>query len=558
MKYFVYMLLLVLFFVSTIATAQNNHQTMPDSYYIDDSENSEDIDHIVLAPLSESLIKNDNAKDGSMYVIGSLLPVELTPENSGTWTSVTDDLQIWRLRLSSEKAKASALHFEYFKLQENSRLFVYNTDYSVVMGPFDSNDNPEALEYSIGVLLGGDIIVEYIVPTKESLYKNPEQKPDFKISSYAYIYRGEYLFFDMSKQYGYGTSGDCQVNINCLEGNNWRIQQRGITRIYVVDGVYVGYCTGSLINNTANDLTPYVLTANHCGEGTSDSDFRQWRFDFHYESVDCTENVEPSKNSFVGCTKKASAPLQGGSDFLLVQINASPENLKSCNVVYNGWRIDGEKSPSGVCIHHPSGDIKKISTYSISTTSATYNGDERGATNACWKVRWSSSPNGHGVTEGGSSGSPLFDNNAYIIGTLSGGSSYCDYTLGNDFYGKMSYHWTSNGTYERSQLKTWLDPINSGATTCEYLDPNTGSSTCSQSSNSKFSIFPNPNFGTFYVYSETATGLINIYDELGKTIKTIQIKSYKEQIDISRQKPGVYIVEILNEDKAFVKKIIVE
>ena len=49
------------------------------------------------------------------------------------------------------------------------------------------------------------------------------------------------------------------------------------------------------------------------------------------------------------------------------------------------------------------------------------------------------------------------------MGTLTGGGSYCNQTNAPDYYGKVSYHWTSNGNASNEKLKTHLDPINSGA-----------------------------------------------------------------------------------------------
>jgi len=114
------------------------------------------------------------------------------------------------------------------------------------------------------------------------------------------------------------------------------------------------------------------------------------------------------------------------------------------NVFFNGWNRKDTTSPSGVGIHHPEGDLKKISTYdkplvtayyySIQTLSLAGNVD-------C-------DPDGHGVTEGGSSGSPIFDNHGRIVGTLTGGDSSCDtsYLDSPDYYGKFSWSWDKNGS----------------------------------------------------------------------------------------------------------------
>lgn len=162
-----------------------------------------------------------------------------------------------------------------------------------------------------------------------------------------------------------------------------------------------------------------------------------------------------------GCVKRAESNDGGGntgSDYLLVELNATPPT--NYNVYYNGWNANNTASASGVGIHHPAGGRKKISTYTSALASATYGGT---VANTHWRVVWAATANGHGVTEGGSSGSPIFNSSGLIVGTLTGGSSYCTAPTSPDFYGKMSYHWTSNSAGQ--QLKSFLDPGNTGALT---------------------------------------------------------------------------------------------
>ncbi|MDD2387460.1 MAG: choice-of-anchor J domain-containing protein [Bacteroidales bacterium] len=436
----------------------------------------ENVDHIQLSPPSMDLVRAEDAfdgKNGQPMKIARLLPVGVSVENSGTWSELEDGKTIWRLRLSSEGAVASALHFDAFALPQGSTVYVYNSDRSVVLGPYTSEDNPKREEYAIGLFSGDDVIIEYTAAKEKSLTGNVELViPEIQISAFSFIYRGAEQFGIDAKGTGYGGSESCQVNVNCPEGNNWRTQQKGVAKIYYVQGQYGYFCSGSLVNNVRNDQTAYFLTADHCGGNCTASEFNQWIFSFNYESPGCTAYSEPSGNNVTGCTKKARGPLDGGSDFLLLQLNASSTSIKNIGGVYNGWSKSTSGSPSGVGIHHPSGDIKKISTYTSSLSSATYNGDETGASGAHWVVYWVSTATNHGVTEGGSSGSPIFNNNGLVVGTLSGGSSYCASPTSPDLYGKLSYHWISNGSASSQQLKYWLDPDNTGATTCDYLDPN--------------------------------------------------------------------------------------
>jgi hypothetical protein len=83
-------------------------------------------------------------------------------------------------------------------------------------------------------------------------------------------------------------------------------------------------------------------------------------------------------------------------------------------------------------------------------------------------VHWATDPPGPftvpGVTEPGSSGSPLYDAAGRFIGQLHGGASACGATGDNlsDIYGRFSVSWTGGGT-NSTRLSNWLDAGNTGA-----------------------------------------------------------------------------------------------
>ena len=463
-----YIILFVL--CANLLSAQINTGALPASFKHNLS--FEQVDHISLYPPNMELIRSEDAeaeKNGTMMKVARLIPFTANIDNSGTWERTSDGKNIWRLRVSSDGAKSCVLHFDEFELPQGSELFVYNPDRTVVLGPYTSTDNDDGGSYAIGVVYGQELIIEYIAPLAKSLTGQVKPiKPIIEMSAFSYFYRGAELY-DNRASANFGSSGSCMVNANCSEGNNWRAQQKGVARIYVVEGGYGGWCSGTLVNNTNNDQTPYFLNADHCGGSATSYELGQWIFRFKYESAGCTATSEPSGSNITGCTKKARGPLSGGSDFLLLQLNTTSTNLKNIGVVYNGWTASPSASPSGVSFHHPSGDIKKVSTYTSQLTTVSYG--DGAATGAHWMVNWASTAHGHSVTEGGSSGSPIFNNNGLVVGTLTGGSSYCTSPTSPDAYGKFSYHWTSNGTTNDKQLKPWLAP-NSSATSCDYLDPN--------------------------------------------------------------------------------------
>jgi PKD repeat protein len=251
------------------------------------------------------------------------------------------------------------------------------------------------------------------------------------------------------------------ININCPEGDNWQVEKKGVVRQYMIlpEG-WVGWCSGSMINNTTWDLTPYVLTAHHCGEGCTPSMFNQWVFYFRYEASSCSGNSGPTNYSMTGCSVKAQGDRYTGSDFALLLLNQTPPS--SVQAYWNGWNRTNTPSTSGVGIHHPMGDIKKISTY---TTTLQHSQWEGNGVLSHWKVLWATTTNGTSIVEGGSSGSPLFDSDHLIVGDLTG--SYTNMTCENPggystFYGKVYWSWDKMGSNPEQQLKYWLDPINTG------------------------------------------------------------------------------------------------
>ena len=169
--------------------------------------------------------------------------------------------------------------------------------------------------------------------------------------------------------------------------------------------------------------------------------------------------------TMAGCKKIAGIPLDGGSDGLLLLLNQTiPEHY---NAYYNGWDRSNTAAQSGVGIHHPSGDYMKISTFNkVARTSTWYGIDNiKGAPNAHWNVVFEQTANGHAVTEGGSSGSPLFNQNKQIVGTLSGGSSSCEKPNGANTYGKLYYHWDQYPNKDNtSRMDIYLDPNHTGKT----------------------------------------------------------------------------------------------
>ncbi|MDR1436856.1 MAG: PKD domain-containing protein, partial [Candidatus Symbiothrix sp.] len=257
--------------------------------------------------------------------------------------------------------------------------------------------------------------------------------------------------------------------VNCLEGADWQDQKKGVARTLtpVGDG-YVSLCSGTLINNTSGNFDPLYLSAHHCFSDISAPLLNQMIFYFNYEYPEC-ENLgtDPRSPTMTGAQLLVDLNISGSSDGALLRLNDSIPD--SYNVYFNGWDRRDIPANSGVGIHHPAGDVKKISTYTATASTETWNGSGAvGARDAHWNVYFSATVNGRSVTEGGSSGSPLFNQNKLVVGTLTGGNSSCNYPNGINLYGKLWYHWDQGA----QKMATYLDPDNIAPDTLPgiYLD----------------------------------------------------------------------------------------
>jgi hypothetical protein len=215
-------------------------------------------------------------------------------------------------------------------------------------------------------------------------------------------------------------------------------------------------CSGSILNNTAEDEKPYALTANHCWNAAQNPGI--WVFRFNWQSPTCTPSQNSSYQTMTGSTLKMRTNTStSATDCCLVELNQPiPSDY---NVYYAGW---SRAVPTGIgtIIHHPSLDIKKITQGTLSTVVQYVMG---------YRVDFAV---GGACTEGGSSGSPLFDPYHRVIGQEYGGLSACGASAANmfDVWGRFDISW--DGTSSSNRLKDWLDPTGVNPEYLDGLDPN--------------------------------------------------------------------------------------
>jgi hypothetical protein len=362
--------------------------------------------------------------------------VSLTPDNSGVWETTTKG-RVWRLRIRAPGALSLSLGITRFTLPEGATLRIHDLTRTEARGPYTAGSRSRRGTLWTAIIERDEIEVELFVPARAA-------KPVLEITR---INRG-YRSFGKT---GGEKSGSCNNDVICPVGDPWRDHIRSVAR-YTIDGSFL--CSGQLINNTAVDFTPYFLSARHCGVDSTNDDTLV--FYWNFESANCGDLSGGSlADNQSGAIFRASyAP----SDFLLVELSAMPG--AGSNVYYTGWDATGATPASTVAIHHPSGDEKAISFNTDAVTSTAYYSSAVDASANHWRVDdWED-----GTTEGGSSGSCLWDAATQLcVGQLHGGNASCG-SITDDWYGKLSVSWNGGGSDE-TRLSNWLDPGSTGVLT---------------------------------------------------------------------------------------------
>jgi lysyl endopeptidase len=414
------------------------------------------IDSVLASPLDLAAITAEDAEaDRRGLPPRFAIPeaVSITPAAHGTWERLPDGTMVWRLRVIGREGTTSLnLGFSRFKLPPHGRLLLYSADGKSGLPPFTAGDNEAHGQLWTPVVLTDDLIVELSVPESEM------GEVSLELASINQGYRG------------FGTepvikSGSCNMDVECIPAADpWREEVRAVAVISLGGSKF---CSGSLINDTAFDRRMYFITANHCGvnAGNAASLVAYWNYQNSFcRAPGSAQSGQPGNGQLTqfhtGSFFRAGSSL---SDFTLVELDDPP--VAAFNHFWEGWdRSDGDHActPAVPCagIHHANTQEKRI-TYSTQDIEAP-SGDS-----FLW-VHWAPDPPGPytvpGVTEPGSSGSPLFNSARRFIGQLYGGPSFCGATGDDlsDYYGSFSVSWTGEGT-NSTRLSNWLDAGNTGA-----------------------------------------------------------------------------------------------
>ena len=303
----------------------------------------------------DKLLEEDRVNDlqNMPWRFAQAFTVQHDLNNSGRWTELPNGDRIWQLKFSCPGALSINFLYDDFYMPKDALLFVYSGDRKQVIGAFGSHNNRPTNKFATEIIFDEEAIIEYYEPAAQR---------GLGRLSVAQVSHGYRPLAENGSE-GLNDAGSCQVNVNCSpEGDNWQNEKKSVARI-VINGSSL--CTGALINNTAQDCTPYFLTANHCIDPTYDAvtnpDMSNHVFYWNFERAGCANSGSVPTETTTGAIVKANtaeSSASAASDFALLELIENPND--SYDVWFAGFDATGDPGNTGVGIHHPAGDAKKI------------------------------------------------------------------------------------------------------------------------------------------------------------------------------------------------------
>ena len=547
----------VLFFsIATSLFAQVTNEGVPRSWNM--SNVKSEIKAIKLPPFDLQKIKaedeiNDN-NQAKPFRFGYKHHVDYGLNNAGYWNELPNGDRIWRILFESENALSLNFSFDKFVMPKGGKVYLYSDDRSDLLGAYTEIQNQKSEVLSTWIVKGHKVWIEYFEP------KQVKGQAQLHISTAVHGYRSAQTMKTL------GESGDCNHDVDCPIGSDFEshrdLLKKAVTLLLVNEQ---DWCTGTLINNTTEDKTPYVLTANHClfdesGTQRFSTSFISARFNWISPIPVCAATTAstngPTNMTISGSTLKAN---NSDSDVVLLELSGAIPN--DWDVTYAGWDRSDTTPSFVVSIHHPQGDIMKISRDDSGVIKAPHSIDGSPVAQT-WEITTAGGGWELGVTEQGSSGSALFDNDGRIIGQLFGGGALCaglDDNGALDFYGRFAVSWNSGST-AATRLSDWLNPAgiapitlnsleNVLAVNDEFLEQN-------------ITIYPNPTTGEIFIdigNNPDSKFTITIATLTGQTIYSKKINfssNISKRLDLSRYEDGIYYLSLFNVNQNLIKKII--
>ena len=397
--------------------------------------------------------------------------------DDGHWQQLNNGDWLWRYTVQSPNALSLSPVFQRLALPDTAELYLVD-QFGHAVGPAISSRHLRHDGRFYGAVIPGrQLTLELLVSAEQR--GQVRLQLDSINQGFRPIDNELALLDDQQRAALSNSAGGCNIDIACPEADDWQEIASSVARFTFQSSRGGSLCTGQLIASTEGTAEPLFLTANHCL--STNTAAQSMVLYFNYRSPQCRNTISgprsglnPASNSDIHYGGAELLATAAATDFTLVRLEQTVE--ADVEPYFTGWdRRDRDIEGGVYAIHHPAGTEQRFSFSSITAhRSPTFGRQDHNQVD----------PNGShlrvprwelGTTEGGSSGSGLWDNQQRLVGQLHGGGAACSANQPNaapDWYGRIHSSW--NGPNPQSRLRDWLDP---GGTGAEFID---GSSACLQ------------------------------------------------------------------------------
>ena len=380
----------------------------------------------LLPALTKKEKKRKTEKQFQVGVTRSL-PIELNPLTDSALYSVAEgDVRV--SEVVSTGALALRLHFKSMSLPAGARVFLYSaTNPDQFAGPYEGRGPWDDGAFWTPPIPGNAVFIEYFTPAGTDSSNVP-----FTVSEVSHIYKAIFAEYDQA--------GSCNLEIT----QPWAQVARSVGLLDFVSGGAEFACTGTLLNDAAQDQKPFVLTANHCI--STQSEAQSLIVYWNYLTGDFPFGTQTTNGANLVVTGSAT-------DFSLLLLTGS---VPTANVFFSGWDASPVSASTSITgIHHPSASHKRIS---FGATNVSCPNGLPGPCQNFTGVTWN-----QGVTEPGSSGSGIWTGNgdpagSKLVGQLYGGFSDCANPTGSDYYGRFSVTYPNVAGFLNGSCVSLLTP----------------------------------------------------------------------------------------------------
>lgn len=375
---------------------------------------------------------------GARFRYGVPRPLDISFMEVAEWSTTQEGSMLGSMTIVSPGAASLNVFFSTFHLAGSAYVEVRGGGEDPMANTYGAQANPWGQgKLQTALLPGDEVVIEFHGSLEEKEASNLE---------IGNVVHG--LFDLFNGQESAMATYDCLVDAACPQGDDWRTEIRSVVMFTREDGEG---CTGVLLNNTAQDGTPYIFAAHHCRGSFNPNN---WVFYFNFQKPTCNGGTATPTQAIYGAQLVAS---DYSGDFDLLRLQETPP--ASYQPYYAGWDRTAAAPESGVILGHPLAGPMKITTWSNATTTSF-----PGYGKPVWEVNIL-----QGGIAGGSSGSPMFNAGKRVIGVAQDGDVGCSAGIRHAAGTKLSANW--EGQQPSRRLKDWLDPAGTGALFLDGMDP---------------------------------------------------------------------------------------